>query len=132
MFKWLEMAIELGKLTKEQICKATRLTADELNVDVVKQGIKIAKNMSDVKTKMIDTTEAPEGYYAVLKSEVSTLSLGNICRACDWRTDCQKSETNFSLHNHRCMDYPIVSFKNQAVIERNDKCSVVFKLKKNG
>lgn len=76
---------------------------------------------------ILDPAEAPAGYYAVLKSSVATAQLGNICRACDWRPECQRSDTDFSLHNHRCMSYPIISFKTGQEIKRNDGCSVVFK-----
>lgn len=76
---------------------------------------------------ILDPTEAPAGYFAVLKSSVATLKLGNICRACDWRPACQNPETDFSLQNHRCMAYPVVSSKEGREIKRNDGCSVVFK-----
>ncbi|MFA5352689.1 MAG: hypothetical protein WC291_00505 [Thermodesulfovibrionales bacterium] len=75
---------------------------------------------------IIDPTEAPEGYYAVLKSDVMREGLGNICRACDWRPECQKKETAITLHNHRCVDYVVVCADGREV-QRNDGCSVVFK-----
>jgi hypothetical protein len=79
---------------------------------------------------IIDPREAPLGYYAVLKEDVSTPILGNICRACDWRAECQKRDTDFTLHNHRCMGYPIVG-SNGKITERDDGCSVVFKKLQN-
>lgn len=65
--------------------------------------------------KQCDPTEAPPGYFAVLKSSVTTDVLGNICRACDWREDCNGWA-------HRCMSYELVNGS-----KRNDGCSVVFK-----
>lgn len=73
------------------------------------------------------TIEAPIGFYAVLKSSVATKKLGNICRACDWRSECQKPDTDFENPNHRCMSYPVRSFATGLVIKRNDGCGVVFK-----
>ena len=67
--------------------------------------------------KQLDPTEAPPGYYAVLKSSVATPELGNICRACDWRKDC-------SGEKYRCMPYELTNG-----LKRNDQCSVVFKLR---
>jgi hypothetical protein len=59
--------------------------------------------------------DAPPGYVAVLKSDVATPHLGNICRACDWRPDC-------SGDTYRCMPYELANGK-----KRHDECSVVFK-----
>ncbi|HEX9970995.1 MAG TPA: hypothetical protein VGD14_02890 [bacterium] len=64
---------------------------------------------------IIDRTEAPPGYFAVLKAEVVTQSLGNICRACDWRPDCDGV-------TYRCMPYELANG-----LKRRDECSVVFK-----
>lgn len=75
----------------------------------------------------VNPSEAPAGFYAVLKSSVATEKLGNICRACDWRPTCQKPDTDFTLHNHRCMSYAVISAKDGRVVARNDRCSVVFK-----
>lgn len=80
-----------------------------------------------LQNKKPDPTEAPAGYHAVLKSSVNTSKLGNICRACDWRKTCQNQETNFTLHNHRCMDYGVISAKDGVLTQRHDGCSVVFK-----
>lgn len=77
----------------------------------------------------VDPSEAPNGYYAVLKSSVVTAKLGNICRACDWRSECQKTDTDFGCSSHRCMDYPVVLASDGRTISRNDGCSVVFKAK---
>ena len=71
--------------------------------------------------------EAPIGFYAVLKAEVATEKLGNICRACDWRPECNDPATDFSLPRHRCMSFPVVQTITGSVIERTDGCSVVFK-----
>jgi len=76
---------------------------------------------------VINPQEAPLGYFAVLKSSVKTDALGNICRACDWRPTCQKQETDFTLHNHRCMDYAVVHTEAGREVRRIDGCSVVFK-----
>lgn len=64
---------------------------------------------------VIDKNEAPPGYFAVLKSDVATPSLGNICRACDWRPNCDGKV-------YRCMPYKLDNG-----LKRNDGCSVVFK-----
>lgn len=76
----------------------------------------------------LNPNEAPEGYIAVLKSIAAPRDGSNICRACDWRSTCQKPDTDFENHNHRCADYPITSFKTGLEIARKDGCSVVFKL----
>lgn len=76
---------------------------------------------------VLNPSEAPNGFYAVLKRDVKTDKLGNICRACDWRPECNKIETDFTNHNHRCMDYGVLSSKDGSVIKRNDGCGVVFK-----
>jgi hypothetical protein len=70
----------------------------------------------------VDPDEAPEGYYASPKVYLGE----NICRQCDWRSECQKDDTDFTNHNHRCMGYPVVTPEGQT-IARNDGCSVVFK-----
>ncbi len=65
--------------------------------------------------KTLDIHEAPPGFIAVLKSDVITDDLGNICRACNWRPECDGVK-------HRCMSYELVNG-----LKRNDGCSVVFK-----
>lgn len=74
-----------------------------------------------MNTPTLDKTEAPPGYYAVLKADVVTPELGNICRACDWRSDC-------SGFLYRCMPHAIIT-KDNRILKRNDGCSVVFKRK---
>lgn len=69
---------------------------------------------------VLDPNEAPEGFIAVLKSDVATDSLGNICRVCDWRSACNGFE-------HRCMSYTVISSKDGRELKRRDGCSVVFK-----
>lgn len=67
----------------------------------------------------LNTQDAPPGYYAVLKADVKTESLGNICRACDWRPDC-------SGEKYRCMSYEVET-PDGRTLKREDGCSVVFK-----
>ncbi len=68
----------------------------------------------------VDSAEAPPGYYAVGKDSVPTKRLGNICRACDWRPDCD----GFA---YRCMPYTVISSRDGSELKRADGCSVVFK-----
>lgn len=70
----------------------------------------------------LDQNEAPPGYVAVLKSSVATAELGNICRACDWRPNCDGIA-------YRCMSYTVVSRTDGRELKRSDGCSVVFKVK---
>ena len=74
----------------------------------------------------LNEQEAPSGFYAVLKSSLPR-DMGNLCRFCDWRKECQKTETDFENSNHRCMDFPVISAKTGLEIARDDGCSVVFK-----
>jgi hypothetical protein len=76
--------------------------------------------MQHQNTAVLDPNEAPEGFIAVLKSDVATNSLGNICRACDWRSACNGLE-------HRCMQYTVISCIDERELKRLDGCSVVFK-----
>lgn len=69
---------------------------------------------------VLDPNEAPEGFIAILKSDVATDSLGNICRACDWRSACNGLQ-------HRCMSYTVISRTDGRELKRLDDCSVVFK-----
>lgn len=64
-----------------------------------------------------DPNLAPIGYSAVLKAEAKPKDGSNICRSCDWRTECQNKETDFTQMRHRCMP-----------LARNDGSSVLFKL----
>ena len=68
---------------------------------------------------ILNPNDAPAGYYAVLKSDVATDKLGNICRACDWRPEC-------SGEKYRCMSYAIITPDGRE-LKRDDECSVVFK-----
>lgn len=76
--------------------------------------------MQEHAPAVLDPNEAPEGFVAVLKSDVATDSLGNICRACDWRSACNGFE-------HRCMPYTVISRIDWSELKRQDGCSVVFK-----
>jgi hypothetical protein len=69
---------------------------------------------------VLDPNEAPEGFIAVLKSDVASDSLGNICRACDWRSACNGLE-------QRCMPYTVISRIDGRELKRQDGCNVVFK-----
>jgi len=71
-------------------------------------------------TPRLDSGEAPEGYYAVLKSDAKPSDGGNICRACDWRQECDGLL-------HRCMPYPVTGRLDGGELSRKDGCSVVFK-----
>lgn len=68
---------------------------------------------------LLNKSEAPPGYIAVLKADVATEKLGNICRACDWRPHCDG-------RIHRCMPYTVITPDGKE-LNRNDECSVVFK-----
>lgn len=68
----------------------------------------------------LNPNEAPQGFYAVLKSSIPE-SVGNKCRACDFRANCDAI-------NNRCMPHEIVTPSGKKY-KRNDGCSVVFKKK---
>lgn len=53
----------------------------------------------------VDVTEAPSGYYPILKAVAAPKNGSNICRACDWRKTCQDPATDFNMRGHRCMSY---------------------------
>lgn len=78
------------------------------------------KTLNNGISPVIDPREAPPGYYAVLKRDVATPHLGNICRACDWRPECSGLE-------FRCMDYTVISSRDGRELSRKDGCSVVFR-----
>lgn len=78
--------------------------------------------VNDSLTTRLDPGEAPAGYFAALKSEAKPSDGGNICRACDWRPDCD----GFA---HRCMPYAVISNRDGSELKRRDGCSVVFKRK---
>lgn len=63
-----------------------------------------------------DPKSAPAGYFAVPKEEAKPKDGSNICRACDWRQECQKPTTDFTRREHRCMPWA-----------RDDGSSVLFK-----
>jgi hypothetical protein len=62
----------------------------------------------------LDENEAPQGYIAVLKSEVSGRG-DNICNHCDYRSKCNGFEW-------RCMPFELANG-----LKRHDGCSVIFK-----
>lgn len=76
--------------------------------------------VNDSLTTRLDPGDAPAGYYAVLKSDAKPSDGGNICRACDWRPECDGLA-------HRCMPYAVVSRRDGGELKRRDGCSVVFK-----
>lgn len=73
-------------------------------------------------TPRLDSGEAPAGYFAVLKCDAKPSDGGNICRACDWRPECDGLE-------YRCMPYAVISSRDGRELKRRDGCSVVFKRK---
>lgn len=73
-------------------------------------------------TPRLDQGEAPAGYFAVLKCDAKPSDGGNICRACDWRPECDGLA-------YRCMPYAVVSRLDGSELRRRDACSVVFKRK---
>ncbi len=81
----------------------------------------------ELRQAVVDPNEAPEGYYAVPKPCWHKVH-ANLCTFCDWRPECQKEETDFTNHNHRCMSYAVIT-PNGTEVKRNDGCSVVFKKK---
>jgi hypothetical protein len=88
--------------------------------------LRMERDTSQPGPPHLDPNEAPEGYYAVLKSSVPH-DQGNLCRFCDWRPVCGQEDTDLTKHNHRCMGYAVVT-PDGRTIERRDGCSVVFKL----
>ena len=73
----------------------------------------------------LNPNEAPEGFYAVLKSSLPQ-DQGNLCRQCDWRDQCCTPAMNPREPAHRCMGYEVV-LADGALVCREDRCSVVFK-----
>lgn len=65
---------------------------------------------------LINPDEAPDGYRAVLKSDVDTGV--NFCRHCDWRPHCDGRV--------RCFPYEVRTPTGE-ILTRKDRCSVVFK-----
>jgi hypothetical protein len=82
----------------------------------------------DNMVKDCNPNEAPEGYYAVPKKSLDHDS-GNLCRQCDWRTTCNDPHTDLLAYGHRCMGHAIIALRDGKTYQREDKCSVVFKLK---
>lgn len=75
-----------------------------------------------------DPDEAPKGFYAVPKTlAISETNGANICRACDWRTQCNDPNTDLLASGHRCMGYAVISERDGSTYQRDDKASVVFK-----
>ena len=66
----------------------------------------------------LNPSDAPYGYYAVLKSDAKPSDGSNICRVCDWRQFCDGYA--------RCMPYEVVT-KCGDIVGRDDGKSVVFK-----
>ena len=64
----------------------------------------------------VDVSEAPPGYYPVLKESLDHGS-GNLCCQCDWRPSCQEWQDAYSRESrYRCMPWA-----------RHDGMSVAFK-----
>lgn len=82
--------------------------------------------MQDRQTR-IDPREAPAGFYAVLKSEAKPKDGSNICRACDWRPECQSPETDLLAFGHRCTSNAVVAIRDGKTYQRIDGCEVLFK-----
>lgn len=66
----------------------------------------------ELSLKIIDKTEAPNGFYAFPKDFVET---PNVCNICDAKQLCQENKDDWCLNN-RCMSY-----------SRKDGVGVVFK-----
>lgn len=82
----------------------------------------VAHQFSLPGLSILDASDAPPGYLAVLKTDACPKdSNENCCRFCDWRSECQKGN-----HAARCMPYPAV-LQDGSLWERKDGCSVVFK-----
>ena len=78
---------------------------------------------------MVDAKEAPEGFYAVSKSDVSKSDVNttNFCTKCDARKLCCENKDNWCMKN-RCMSGEVISKIDGKTYSRKDKESVVFKL----
>ena len=74
-----------------------------------------------------DVTEAPAGFFAVLKATAAPRDGSNICRACDWRSACQDPGTDLLAPGHRCMSGPVVALRDGKTYQRLDRASVLFK-----
>jgi len=76
----------------------------------------------------LDPTEAPDGYYAVLKADAKPKDGSNICRACDWRPECQKL-SGYITHFQKCNSYTTINMCDGSRCYRRDGCDVLFKRK---
>lgn len=77
---------------------------------------------------VIDVNEAPEGYYAALKSSVPD-HVGNICRACDFRPRCPSGPVNLIDPLQNCRGHELIGTDGKIYV-RKDRCHVIFKVKK--
>lgn len=84
-----------------------------------KEGI-MSKSFDEYCRSFVDINEAPPGFYAVAKKVVTSGSLGNICRACDWRPNCNGTD-------YHCMATPVIT-PDGTELFRKDGQSVVFKM----
>ena len=82
--------------------------------------------MTNTSKRTLDPQAAPKGFYAVLKLSLAQ-DQGNLCRQCDWREHCCTDAMDRHNPDHRCMDYETVLIADGTLIQRADKCSVVFK-----
>ena len=75
----------------------------------------------------LDPNEAPEGYYAILKTSIlGEAATRNLCWSCDWHEECKKPTTDLARHDHRCSSAAVITNDGRR-IERKDGCSVLFK-----
>ena len=81
-----------------------------------------------MKNIQINTNEAPEGFYAVLKSSVNREQTPNVCAICDARKLCAENKEGWCLEN-RCMSSGVVAFKDGKTYSRKDGASVFFRKK---
>ena len=72
--------------------------------------------------KLPDPNEAPDGYYAVLKSDFDTAK--NFCDFCDQRKQCCDNKTDSPIPKHRCMEDTVITDDGREIY-RKDKCSVL-------
>ena len=79
-------------------------------------------NVPDYDNNGVNRKEAPEGFYATLK----TYKGYNICNDCDARQLCVENHNQWCFKN-RCMSYEVTSNIDGKVYKRNDGKSVIFK-----
>lgn len=77
---------------------------------------------------LVNTDEAPKGYYAVASPRDPYKPETNKCSKCDWKKQCNDPNTVFTNPNHRCMSYGVVTSKGVEIC-REDRISVIFKQK---